>query len=307
MTGKASSRDVAAEITALIIAKLEAGTPPWRRPWRTGGGGRPLRQCGTPYTGINALYLWAIGDARGYASRHWMTFRQAAELGGHVRRGETGSLSVFFSQLRRTETDRRTGEEVERSIRFLRAYTVFSADQIDGLPERFYPAPASVEPPSPSRRQAAIDEFFSGMPAIVRHGGDRAYCDPHLDFIQLPHPHAFRTADHYASVRAHETVHWTGHPSRLDRRFGKRFGDKAYAFEELVAEIGAGLVCADLDLPCELHNDHASYVHHWLGILRADTSAIIHAAAKAEEALNLLRSFQPAESDTTGADLAEAA
>lgn len=293
MSKKPSARDVAAEITALIVAKLEAGVPPWRRPWSMAGGGRPLRHCSTPYTGINALYLWAIADARGYRGRHWMTLRQATQLGGHVRRGETGSHSVFFSSLRRTDRDRRTGEEVERSIRFLRAYTVFAADQIDGLPESYYPASVPDVPTLPSCRQDTIDAFFGSVPAAVRHGGDHAYCDTERDYIQLPPRPAFRTADHYASVRAHETVHWTGHPSRLDRRFGRRFGDKAYAFEELVAEIGAGFVCADLDLPCELHEGHASYVHHWLGILKADTSAIIHAAAKAEQALRLLRSFQP--------------
>ena len=294
MGNKPSARDVAAEITALIIAKLEAGVPPWRRPWRAGGGGRPRRHCGAAYTGINALYLWAVGDARGYRSRYWMTFRQALELGGHVRRGETGSHSVFYSSMRRTETDKRTGEEVDRSIRFLRAYTVFCADQIDGLPNRYYPEEARAEPIAPSRRQAAIDDFFAAVPACVRHGGDRAFYDAASDRIQLPAPGAFASGDHYASVRAHETVHWTGGAARLDRRFGKRFGDQAYAFEELVAEIGAGFVCADLDLPVALHDDHASYVHHWLGILRGDNSAIIHAAAKAEQALSLLRSFQPA-------------
>lgn len=126
-------RDVAAEITSLIIAKLEAGVLPWSRPWGlTGAGGRPLRHCGTPYTGINALYLWAIGDAQGYAGRNWMTYRQATELGGQVRRGERGAHSVYYSSFSKTDTDRMTGEAATKNIRFLRSYTVFNVDQIDG-------------------------------------------------------------------------------------------------------------------------------------------------------------------------------
>lgn len=309
---KPRARDVAAEITTLIIAKLEAGVPPWTRPWQTSGGGRPLRHCGTPYTGINTLYLWAIADSRGYRSRYWMTYRQAATLGGQVRRDETGSLSVYYSSFRKDDTDPRTGEERERTVRFLRAYTVFNADQIDGLPARFYASDEAPAPRSASEHQGAIDRFFAAIPAIVHHGGDRAYFDPHADRIQLPHPVAFRSADFYASVRAHETIHWTGAKNRLDRTFGKRFGDKAYAFEELVAEIGSGLVCAMLGLPNELHDGHASYVAHWLSMLRADKTAIIHAASKAEAAYAFLAAFAdaaaapatPANGDEADLDLA---
>lgn len=290
------SRDAAAEITDLIIRKLEEGVAPWSRPWRvTGAGGRPLRHCGTPYTGINVLYLWAIADARGYRSRYWMTYRQAEALGANVRRGEQGSLSVYYSSFKRTESDPVTGAETERSIRFLRHYIVFNADQIDGLPAHFYPADEDPTPMDPSARQSAIDAFFAPIPAEVRHGGDRAYFHPTFDYIQMPHQRSFKSMDHYASTRAHETVHWSGGTARLARTFGKRFGDNAYSFEELVAEIGSGLVCAHLGLPNELHDNHASYVAHWLGILRADKTAIIHAASKAEQAFNYLCGFADAQ------------
>lgn len=298
-----SSRDVAAEITGLIIRKLEEGVAPWSRPWRVGGaGGRPLRHCGTPYTGINTVYLWAIADANGYRSRYWMTYRQAEALGGHVRRGETGSLSVYYSSFKKTEANPVTGAESERNIRFLRHYIVFNADQIDGLPAYFYPAEDDIAPVDPSVRQSAIDGFFGAIPAEVRHGGDRAFFHPTFDYIQLPHPRSFRTMDHYASVRAHETTHWSGGTSRLARTFGKRFGDQAYSFEELVAEIGSGLVCAHLGLPNELHDSHASYVAHWLGILRADKTAIIHAASKAEQAFNYLLGFSGGQMSATRID-----
>ncbi|AOH87147.1 hypothetical protein AWL63_23550 (plasmid) [Sphingomonas panacis] len=287
-----SSRDVAAEITNLIIRKLEEGVPPWSRPWRSeGGGGRPLRHCGTPYTGINTFYLWAIADAQAYRSRYWMTYRQAEALGGHVRRGELGSLSVYYSSFKKTESNPVTGAEKERSIRFLRHYIVFNADQVDGLPAYYYGSMQEPAPLDPSVHQDAIDRFFSAIPADVRHGGDRAYFSPTFDYIQMPHPRTFRTMDHYASVRGHESTHWSGSASRLARTFGKRFGDNAYSFEELVAEIGSGLICAHLGLPNELHDSHASYVGHWLGILKGDKTAIIHAAAKAEQAFNYLSSF----------------
>lgn len=286
------SRDVAAEITNLIIKKLEEGVPPWSRPWRVqGSGGRPLRHCGTPYTSINTFYLWAIGDAQGYRSRYWMTYRQAEALGGNVRRGESGSLSVYYSNFKKTESNPVTGAEKERSIRFLRHYIVFNADQIDGLPSYYYPAAEDPAPLDPSAHQADIDRFFEAIPADVRHGGGQAYFAPTLDYIQMPHQRTFRTMDHYASVRAHETTHWTGGSKRIARTFGKRFGDKAYSFEELVAEIGSGLVCAHLGLPNELHDSHASYVGHWLGILRGDMTAIIHAASKAEQAFNYMLAF----------------
>lgn len=242
-----SSRDVAAEITDLIIRKLEEGVPPWSRPWRiSGGGGRPLRHCGTPYTGINTLYLWALGDAMGYRSRFWMTYRQAEALGANVRRGETGAISVYYSSFKKLEEHPETGKEVERNIRFLRHYIVFNADQIDALPAYFYAPDEPQMPVAPSLRQAAIDAFFAGIPADVRHGGNQAYFTPTFDYIQMPNRTSFRSMDLYASTRCHETVHWSGHADRLARTFGKRFGDKAYAFEELVALSGQSAPCLTL-------------------------------------------------------------
>ena len=138
----------------------------------------------------------------------------------------------------------------------------------------------------------------------VRHGGSEAYFSPTFDYIQMPRPSSFDSMDLYASTRLHETVHWSGHASRLARTFGKRFGDQAYAFEELVAEIGAGLGCAELGLPNELHQSHASYVSHWLSILRGDKSAIIHAAAKAEQAITFLGAFGGTSCDAPDEDMA---
>lgn len=287
-----NSRDIAATITDTIIARLDAGTLPWRRGWSlTGSGGRPLRHEGTPYTGINVLWLWATADDRGYHSRYWMTRRQAEELGGRVRQDATASVSVYASTFRKAGMPALSGEATSALIRFLRSYLVFNADEVEGLPAYYY---ARDVPPTSavlSTRQAAIEAFFYDVPATVRHGGDKAYFCPATDRIQLPRPGAFRSADAYASTRGHETIHWTGHSSRLDRTFGKRFGDQAYCMEELVAELGAAMICGELGLPTELHDSHASYIDHWLRLLRADKSAIFVAATKAEQAITYLRSF----------------
>jgi len=286
------SRDVAQTITDLIISKIEAGTLPWRRPWkRRGMGGSPLRANGVPYTGINALYLWVVADHYGYTSRYWMTYRQAQELGGQVRKGEKSEPSVYFNTITKAGIDHASGDEVSRQIRFLKSYAVFNAAQIDGLPSWYYPDPVPEAPPTPSERQAAITAFFDPIPTEVRYGGDSAFYVPSADYIQMPDRNNFASEDGLVATLAHETGHWTGHASRCDRKFGKRFGDKAYAFEELVAEQISARICYELGLPADLHDSHASYIGHWLEILKSDKTAIITAAAKADQAFHYLAAF----------------
>lgn len=296
---RSRKRDVAQDITNLIISRIESGTLPWRRPWKKrGAGGAPLRAVGLPYSGVNRLYLWAVADSMGYSSRYWMTYRQAQELGGQVRKGETAEPSIYFNTTNKTDVDQATGEETSRTIRFMRAYSVFNCDQITGLPPHFYPDPVPEVPPSPSRRAAAVKAFFDPIPTEVRYGGDRAFYSPGGDFIQMPHRNSFTSEDGITATLAHETGHWTGHAKRLAREFGKRFGDKAYSFEELVAEQISARICYELGLPAELHDSHASYVEHWLEILKADKTAIITAAAKADQAFNYLAAFSGYDSET---------
>jgi len=289
---RGQKRDVAQDITNLIIRKIESGVLPWRRPWKkTGAGGAPLRANGQRYSGINALYLWAVADAYGHQSRYWMTYRQAQELGGQVRKGETAEPSIYFNTTQKTDTDHSTGEESTRTIRFMRAYSVFNASQIERLPPHYYPDPVPDIPPPPSRQRAAIKAFFDPIPSELRHGGDRAFFSPGGDYIQMPHLNSFTTEDGYTATLAHETGHWTGHASRLGRTFGKRFGDHAYALEELVAEMVSARICYEFSLPADLHESHASYIDHWLTMLKADKTAIITAAAKAEQAFAYLAAF----------------
>ena len=231
--------DPHAEITALILADLETGVRPWTRPWTTQGAvSRPLRHDGQPYHGANVLTLWVRAARCGYARPVWMTFRQALELGGHVRKGESGSPVVYANSCKRTDTDPETGEPDEHSIPFLKAYTVFNVEQIEGLPAQFL---APVRPAAnPDTRIGTAEAFFAATGADIRHVGSSACYIPALDRIHMPQFTDFRDAEGYYATLAHEMTHWTGHSARLKRSFGRqRFGDAGYAMEELVAELGA--------------------------------------------------------------------
>jgi antirestriction protein ArdC len=290
------NRDLYSRITNRIIAQLESGTIPWQQPWNAehaaGRITRPLRHNGTPYRGINVLNLWCEATERGYSNPYWMTYNQAQELSGQVRKGEKSALIVFASKLSRTEANDK-GEEVERDIPFLKGYAVFNVEQIDNLPAHFYEI-ANQSKLDVIERDAAADAFLSSIPADVRHGGDRAFYAIHPDYIQLPPFETFRDAAAYYETRAHETIHWTRHETRLNREFGrKRWGDEGYAAEELVAELGSAYLSADLGLRPEIREDHAAYIENWLKVLRNDKRAIFTAAAHAERATDLLNSYQP--------------
>jgi antirestriction protein ArdC len=287
-------QDVYTRITAQIVESLERGVKPWTQPWSAahaaGHVSRPLRHNGEPYSGINVLTLWASAMSAHRSAPIWMTFRQALALGGHVRKGEKGAPVVYASSMSRTEVDETTGDEAERNIPFLKAYTVFNIEQIDGLPAHYY-APAKPRK-NPDERVADADAFFAAIRTDIRHGGDCAYYSPTLDYIQMPAFEAFRDAQAYYATLAHEATHWTKHSSRLARDFGgKRFGDSGYAREELVAELGAAFLCADLGLRLEDRDDHAAYIGHWLSVLKEDKRAIFSAAAHAQRAAEHLASY----------------
>jgi antirestriction protein ArdC len=289
--------DLYERVTAQIVASLEQGVRPWLKPWNAehaaGRITRPLRSNGIPYQGINILMLWGAAVQRGYAAPIWMTFKQALELGGCVRKGERGSLVVYASSVTRTETDSETGEESERDIPFLKDYTVFNVEQIDGLPAHFL-APAAPQL-DPVQRVERAEQFFAATNATVRHGGNQAFYSVASDFVQMPFFETFRDAESYYATLAHELTHWTRHPSRLDRSFGrKRFGDEGYAMEELVAELGAAFLSADLSLTPEPRDDHAAYIGHWLNVLKNDKRAIFTAASHAQRAADFLSNLGPA-------------
>ena len=289
-----SRLDLYSRVTNAILADLENGVRPWAKPWSAehlaGRISRPLRHNGEPYHGINVVLLWSEAVANGYAAPIWMTFRQALQLGGHVRKGEHGAMVVYANRFTRTETDD-DGRDVEREIPFLKAYTVFNVEQIDGLPESFH---AVVAPQlDPAQRIAAVEAFFAATGADIRHGGTSAYYALQPDYVQMPPFECFCDPEAYYATLAHECTHWTRHPSRLDRDFGrKRFGDEGYAREELVAELGAAFLCADLGLELTPREDHAAYLDSWLHVLGSDKRAIFTAAAHAQRACDHLHGLQ---------------
>jgi antirestriction protein ArdC len=299
-------QDIYARITNQIVSALEQGVKPWTQPWNAahaaGPVSRPLRHNGQPYSGINVLTLWASAMERHYAAPIWMTFKQAIELGGHVHRGEKGSPVVYADKMVKTE-ESENGQDEERVIPFLKAYTVFNIDQIDDLPAHYYARAESTT--NPDERDANAESFFAATGFDIRHGGDSAYYVPSQDFIQMPPFEAFRDAQSYYSTLSHEATHATRHESRLDRDFGrKRFGDEGYAREELVAELGAAFLSADLGLHLEDREDHAAYIGSWVRILRNDSRAIFSAAAHAQRAVDYLHGLQPV---AQTADASEAA
>lgn len=277
----------AARITQEIVARLEAGTRPWVKPWRGVPISRPLRACGTPYRGMNVFWLWMVADMSGYASPYWMTYNQARKLGAQVKKGEKATIAIFYKSYTKEVEAPDTGETSEESRRVLKAYPVFNADQIDGLAERFHPV-AQLDVVEPQGRMMDLDAFFAAIPAVLRHQGDEAHYEPLADRITMPPAHLFTGFDHYYATLAHELSHWTGHASRLDRDLKNRFGTAAYAAEELVAELSSAILGAELGLPVAHLDSHASYIEHWLKLLREDDRAILTAAAKAEEASSLL-------------------
>jgi antirestriction protein ArdC len=288
-------RDCYQRITDRIVAELETGTRPWLKPWAAGNmDGRvtiPLRSTGEPYRGINVIVLWMTAAASGYGNPYWFTFKQALELGACVRKGEKGAMVVYANRITKTETDDK-GEEVEREIPFMKGYTVFNADQIEGLPDR-YRVPPTAPPQARIERIAHAEAFFDATGATVRHGGNRAFYSTVADFIQLPPFESFRDAESYTATKAHEFVHWTGHECRLVRDIHNRFGTEDYAKEELVAELGSAFLCADLGITPEVREDHAAYIATWLRALKDDERLIFRAAAHAQRAADHLRGYQP--------------
>jgi len=292
--------DVYEKVTNTIIEALEEGVRPWHKPWNAehaaGKITRPLRGNGQAYNGINILMLWTIATARNYTAPIWMTFKQAKELGGSVRKGEKGTTVVYANRFTVKETDTNTGEDIEKKIPFMKGYTVFNVEQIDELPAHFY-AKAEAPKIDTSQRHKIAEDFAAATKADIGHGGNRAFYSVSKDHVQMPHFEFFEDPESYYGTLIHELTHWTKHPSRLDRDLGrKKWGDEGYAMEELVAELGSAFLCADLGITPQVREDHASYIGNWLEVLKHDKKAIFAAAAHAQRAADFLHDLQPAPS-----------
>jgi antirestriction protein ArdC len=286
--------DLYARITSKIIADLERGELTWCEPWnagrRVGHVMRPLRWEGTPYSGINTLMLWMKAAEKGYLSPYWMTFKQALDLKAHVRKGEKATITVFANQMIREE-EAADGTTTPRTIHYLKQYSVFNASQIEGLPDSFYnrPAPRQL---NPEQRVEAFERFFRRTNAEIVTGADPVY-NAIRDRIEMPPFERFDDAPAYYATLAHELIHWTGHPSRLSRSFDRKtVGDEGYAKEELVAELGACFLAADLGFEPVVREEHTAYIQSWLKVLKNDTRFIFHAAAHAQRAVEFVMGLQ---------------
>ncbi len=288
-----SKPDIYAEVTARIIGELEQDRFPWVQPWGKAGhsaAGLPHNAgTGSRYSGINILILWGAGISAGYPTLGWLTFRQALNLGGCVRKGERGTTVVYADRFTpKSELERAAREGTEASaVPFLKRFTVFNVTQCDGLEGVF----AAAEPLPERELIPHAEAVIKATGADFRMGGDRAFYVPAADYIQVPPQPAFHDQINYYRTCFHELTHWTGHPTRLNRDQSGGHGSALYAREELVAEMGSAFVCATLGVTPTVRN--ADYLASWLSVLREDNRAIFRAASQASKAADLLLGFRP--------------
>lgn len=283
-------RDLFQEATDRIIKALEAGTTPWQKPWADVNTG-PLRNgaTGNAYHGINPLLLHCASMERGFTDPRWLSFKQCQEKGYKVKKGAKSERIYFYKPLMVDERDPTTGQFVidaatgkprQKQIPFLQCSPVFNAQEIEGIPAlaagdyKFSPIEAG-------------EEIVKRCPVEIRYGGNRAFYNPASDIIAMPNREQFKSAEAYYATLAHEMIHSTGHQDRCPREFGKRFGDDQYCFEELIAEMGSIQLGMETGLPTQIDH-HASYIDHWLRVLKSDKKAIFTAAAKASQAVDFV-------------------
>lgn len=274
-------------VTDRILASLEAGIAPWVKPWSaTAGRNVPLNVIsGKAYQGVNAILLW--GNIGRFKTPHYLTYKQALDLGGHVRKGEHGFQICKVLQLVSKPTGDAATDEA-RAFTTMKFFTVFNIDQCDDLPARVFESP-EFKPNNSDQRDATIDEFIAATGAnFSENGGDRAFYRHSDDSVRMPEFVSFKSAAQFYSTAFHELGHWTGHEKRLNREFGKRFGDRRYAAEELVAELTSAFLCAEFSIDGQLQ--HADYIGNWIALLKDDAKAFFTAASAAQKAADFLRS-----------------
>lgn len=271
-----NQKDFYQEVTNKIITALEQGVKPWVCPWDSSSALPASLFTGNTYSGINILLLWSAMFEKGFNSSNWITYKQVRELGGNVRKGETGTTITFYKPWKKISDD---GEE--EIIPLLKTFTVFNFEQTENLPE-----PNTTTISNDIKRVEHIENAIQSTGIDIEHRSSKAFYSPQHDVVNLPKFELFKTADDYYSTAWHELVHATGHKSRLDRKIKNRFGDKDYAFEELVAELGSAFCCASLGINGEVQ--HESYIASWLEKLRGDKRYIFKAASQAAKAHQLL-------------------
>ena len=275
--------DIYQTVTNQILEVMETATGQGRRLWDAQPSLPMNLATGKPYTGMNTLILWGAAISRGYRSPYWLTFKQAQAMGGQVRKGEHGALCIFYKPWESEGTNSETGETETTRGAVLKSFRTFNLDQIDGIT-----APAT-EPRAAFEILADAEALLQRTPAPIREGGDRACYIPSLDEIRMPARETFVNPEAFYSVACHEMTHSTGHKTRLDRDFSGRFGTEAYAMEELIAELGAAFLCAEVGILPTTREDHAHYLANWIKVLKGDTKAIFTAAAAASKAAAFIK------------------
>ncbi len=296
-------QDLYQEITDRIIAQMEQGKFPWAQPWDARhvacAVGLPVNVISQQhYSGINILILWGAVIDKGFSSQSWLTFKQAKALGGCVRKGEKGQVVCYadrFTPQKEREQARAEGRDPQ-AIPFLKRYRVFNIEQCEDLPEDII----GHSQPLPEREIIPRAERLAKASGVdIRHGGAKAFYNATDDYVQLPPQPAFTEQINYYRTFFHELGHWTGHKSRLDRDQSGRFKTKAYAREELVAEMTAAFTCAALNITPAVR--HADYLASWLEVLKEDKRAIFRAASQASKAAEFLLAFNSQEEQEVAA------
>jgi antirestriction protein ArdC len=287
-------------VTDRIIELLQQGVVPWRKPWRGGDVGAPRSLVsGRAYRGVNVFLLTTSSAAMGFTSPYWLTFRQAQERGGHVRKGEKSTPIVFWKMLEHRRSQHEDsddpsddpGDETveEKKIPYLRYFAAFNVGQCEGIQ---YPRP-DVEPAPDFSPLEACEEIFQRMPhpPSLQHKETRAFYRPREDMINMPKPSLFESSEEYYSTLFHEMVHSTGHASRLNRRSLAEmvpFGSESYAREELIAEMGSAFLCGRGGIGMETLKNSAAYIDGWLRKLKDDPKMVVIAAASAQKAADYI-------------------
>jgi antirestriction protein ArdC len=290
-----SKPDLHQQVTDLIISAIEQGGTTVTLPWKRSG--LPVMlpnnaHSKAAYNGINIVALWSAAMLRGYSHSVWATYRQWSDLGAQVRKGEKASTVIFYKEFDVDVADDASGDDGKRRV--ARASSVFNVAQVDGF------APVELPELPPIERLQRAEALITASRAEIRHGGEMAFyrrpvADGSGDYIQMPDERRFQAdaatqrSEDYYSVLLHELTHWTSPSDRCDRQLGKRFGDAAYAMEELIAELGAAFLCAELGITVVPRPDHAGYIAHWCDVMKSDKRAIFAAAARASEAVCYLK------------------
>ena len=282
-----AKKDIYQEITNQIIADLEKGTPIWEQPWRKGFLGFPINVFSKSfYSGINTLILWLRQSRTGFETSQWLSFLQVKKLGGSIKKGERATAIIFYKKLVIVDEE----NEEEKTIPFLKTHSVFNLSQTEGL-EHLIKKFSSKEKPNFKDVERAEKLIKESKANIAFAPIDRACYLPIEDKILIPKKKQFKTQEGYYSTAFHELSHWTGHKSRLNRAVRNKQGSKAYAFEELIAEISASFVCCHLGF--EYSTQHSAYIKSWLEVLKEDKKAIFRASSQAQKATEfILENFQ---------------